>query len=781
MMNLLSIIKEFFSNLPIFGGHEIDVSAFLPILASRSSALGAIIALLMLVGLWLMNKYGKWFRWLFSGKFLTTAFLIVWLAGFVIYDVGMYIGHNWWSLIANAPMAIVHAFEMFILESDVAAIHDQFHDNGIFMLCFSAVHFAAAFITLIFVIKHFGFNIVAGFKMMFEAYCFRRKKETFVFWGMNDASYLLAQSIKAHFDKRRDCRIIIVRTNQEDENTSVKNGLERLFNFLSLNNTDLERLQHLDCLTTSTYADLANLKLNEVGHLDILRKHMSLKQLARIIRKKTSEKVHLFFLSDDTDVNIQAVGNLKRDKTINAVADAGKKVFLYCQARYNSVHRVIEDEQLHENILVKVVDSSHISVEMLKQQEELQPVSYVDIEKDATVSSAFNALVIGFGEVGYDAVRFLYEFGAFVKTGSGADRVERSDFHCDIVDKDIRNKAGLFAANAPSVSDQMSYNDDAEHQHSLITLHDMDVLSVDFYNHLRHLIENLNYVVIALDDDVANVSLAVRIFRLAVRYREDLNHFRILVRVRNDNDGHLLKIAEHYNRLWEAQVHSDAKTHLHQLTVENSKRIHEPITLFGSLADTFTYDYIVSDRLKTEAKHFKEKYDQSILALNGKSGSAAMAPLEWECEHRELMQLTPEYKGYSPTLSGIMRLRRVQAQNMENCFHKFTKQRLAKVALGEKYGLLTGNVLSRKENEITYSWQGQEPDTTVTRVIDVIAWTEHLRWVASHEILGYRDFGDFKFKDEARLQHGCLKPWNELSTPVQSYDYNVVDVSLGII
>ena len=775
-----------FDILPVFDGHGFDVTEFLPKLAGWSSVLGILIAILMVIASALMNKLGKGNRWNVSGKFLTGAFVIVWLAGFIIYDVGMYIGHSPSSLIANAPMAIVHAFEMFLLESDVCAIHEQFHDNCFFMGCFSIVHLLAAIITLIFVIKHFGFNILAGFKMFFEAYVFGTKKETFVFWGLNDASYFLAQSIKEHFVTDKDYRIIVVRTNHDGDEMNVRNGMERLFNFLSLNSNDLKRLQNLNCLTTSTYTSLAQLDVNAVDepdHSDILKKHISLKQLARIIRKKTSDQVHLFFLSNDSADNIQAVGNLKRDLTINAAASSGMKVFLYCQARYNSVHRVIEDEQLQDNIMVKVVDSSHISVEKLKQQVELHPVSYVDIEKDGTVSSSFNALVVGFGEVGYDAVKFLYEFGAFVKKGSDADRVERSDFHCDVVDKDVKAKAGLFAVNAPSVSRHMYYNEDTANSPSSITLYDMDVLGVDFYNHLEKVIKELNYVVVALEDDVANVSLAVRIFRLAVRYRADMNHFRILARVRNDHDGHLLRITEHYNRLWAAQMSSDSSSkYIHQRSIRNIEAIHEPITLFGSLTETFTYDYIVSDRLKIEAKRFKDRYDQSVSSLNSNSGNGLTAPLEWESEHRDLMQLSGEYKGYSPTLSGIMRLRRVQCQNMENCFHKFTKQKLARAALDdEQYALLSGKFLSRKENETTYSWQGHEPDVLIQRLLDVLAQTEHLRWMASHEILGYRDSGGLDDKDEARLLHGCLKPWNELTTQVKSYDYNIVDVSLGII
>ena len=772
---LLMSMDGLWSLLPVVGNHgEADVTAHLPVLVSWGLVLGIIVALLLLALCWPVNRWGS--RLNVSGKFLTRAFSIVWLAGFVIYDVGMYIDHSRLSLITNAPMAIIHATEMFLLHSDVAAIHHQFHDNLIFMAGFSLVHLLAAAVTLVFVIKHFGFNMIAGLRMMLEARVLRGKKEVFVFWGTNEASFTLAHSLREHFTDPGDYRIIFVRTADDSEATSSKNGLSRLFNFLSLKNQDLEHLQELDCLTTSTYRSLSHLDIHADGSAelpDILGKLMGLKQLARIIRK-TQEKVHLFCLTDDAGANIEAVANLKRDKTIHDVADEGKKVYLYCQARYNSIHRVIEDEQMHGNIKVKVVDASHIGVEMLKQRVDLQPVNYVEIGHDATVSSAFNAMVIGFGEVGHDAVRFLYEFASFVKPGCSADCVERSEFHCDIVDKDIKRKAGLFAVNAPSVSDHMTYDDAGDEAQSSITLHDMDVLSVDFYNHLERLIKTLNYIIISLDDDVKNVSLAVRIFRMAVRYRGNLDRFRILVRVRNDHDGHLLRITEHYNRLWAAQTHSNG---IHQHTISHTEKIHEPITLFGSLAETYTYDYIVSDQLTEQAKCFMKKYNDSVSLLAGQP----VRP-DWDEEHLELMQIAGEYKDFSPTLAGIMRLRRVQSQNMANCFHMFTKQKLAQVALGkEKYALLTGKVLSRKLNEIEYSWQGNKPDEAVNRVLEVLAQTEHLRWMASHEILGYRDDGETSDKDEARMLHGCLKPWQKLSDTIKSYDYNIVDVSLGII
>lgn len=778
--SLLLNISDLFNSLPAYHHHNFDVTNYLTTMASWSSMMGVALVIILLVVLLVLNRYDKDNRWNVSGKFLTTAFTLIWLAGFVIYDVGMYIGHNRLSLLTNMPMAIIHAFEMFLLESDVAAIHDQFHDNWIYMGAFSLVHLLAAINTLVFVIKHFGYHIIAGFRLLFEAYVLGKKQETYVLWGLNDASYQLARSIRQHHGgNSKDYRIIVVRSNHDNNQSSVKNGMERLFNFLSINNTDLERLSSLNCLTTSTYSDLSNLPFKqhaEASSIDILRHHLHLNQMCRIIRQKTTRRLHIFLLSDDDDHNIMAVSNLKMDSSVIMAADRGVHVTLYCKARYNSVHRVIEDEQAPSGIEVKVVDASHISVEILKQNFCFHPVNYVDIQDDATVSSNFNALVVGFGEVGQDAVRFLYEFGAFVKTGSDSDRAERSGFHCHVVDKNIKASAGLFAVNAPSISRQITYDDENQGSPSPFTLHNLDIHSVDFYRLIEQWIATLNYVVLALDDDEENVSLAVRIFRLAVRHQTKMSKLRILARVRDDEGGHLLHITEHYNRLWAAEEHSDDPQHCHQQTIGAGEIIHEPITLFGSTESTFTWDYIVSDQLQHEALLFKKKYDQSIRAMSNQS---IVRP---DNEHVTAQSADDSDKSYSPTFSSIMRLRRVQRQNMENCFHQQTKRFLAQSALGEdKYGVLSSGHLRRNENETTYQWTGCQPDAAITRVLDVLAQTEHLRWMASHEILGYRDDGTEADKDEARLLHGCLKPWSALSTTVRSYDYNVVDVSLGII
>lgn len=724
----------------------------------------------------------------FCGRYLTNAFVVVWISGFVIYDVGMYPDHSenainaFYSLLGVAPMAIIHAFEMFVLHSDVSAIHDGCHNSSWFMFFFSVAHFLAAFISMVFVIKHFGFNIVASIIRFWKTHFWVNDiQNLFVFWGMNDATYYLAKDIiqNGHLS---NSKIVIIRIDNEKEGSNERLGMERLFSFLSLTKAHLEKLQELQkmgCLSTNTFGSLANIPLSN-GY-DIIRKELRLNSLAKLIQH-TKGTLHMFFLDDNDTYNIQAVANLRKDQVLANYTKQGQIKF-YCHARYNSVHRVIEDELTDENIEVKVVDSSHISVELMKKDPELHPVNYVNVEEDATVSSPFNALVVGFGEVGLDTVRFLYEFGAFVK--SDEKKVKRSDFHCHVIDQKMNELAGVFTVNAPSIALKVIHKGEEETQ--MINLYNWDCRSIEFYERLGSWIKTLNYIVIATGDDETNISLAVRLYRLAIRNRDKekdrLEHFRILVRVQHDENGHIQKIAEHYNRLWAANEKSTDKNHLHQLEICSSELIKAPITLFGSASQVYTYEHVVNESLKEDAKKFKKKYDLSVKELKRLAGIEAYAIEDWDTEQKNLMQLTDDYKDYAPTFSGIMKLRRSQSQNIANSLHKETKNILAKEALGNTFNNIRVHGLTRKAGSLTYSWRDHSnlPIDNIQRVLDVLAQTEHLRWNASHEILGYQVMENENSKDEARLKHGCLKDWDKLSEKMQSNDYDVVDVSLNLI
>ena len=737
---------------------------------------GTIFAVLIFYLIYKNNHVWNWVK-----RNLTYFFIGVWLLGFIVYDIGLYpkagksICEVFGSLLAVAPMAVIHAFKMFILESDISAVHDDCFKNTLYMLWFSLAHFLAVLITLAFVIKHFGYNILAGIRMSWNSR-FGNKEKLFVFWGMNDATYQLANSINVALEpkdekeknifkklkkffrpKEKNYNIVVVRAHSDQDTTSERNGMERLFNFLSLKNKDLDRLEDLKCLTTNSFESPAILNISEDA---LLEKQLKLRALNRMIKSNKTKEVHFFFLSDDETDNIQAVANLKRDKTlIDILPKEGsiekKKVLLYCHARYNSVHRVIEDEQLNSNMEVKVIDSSHINVELLKQKTDQLPINFVKVEDDATVSTPFNALVIGFGEVGLDSVRFLYEFGAFVKSGSTDKEVVRSDFHCDVVDKNMSALAGIFVANAPAIKPTLLTwkcericKEISKTDKALITLHEMDIQSAAFYGQLEEWIKKLNYVLIATENDEENISMAIRIFRLAIRYRQDMEQFCIMVRIKNDEDGHFTRMKDHYNQLLQAKS--------------------GPIYLFGQEKEAYTYDNIVDQAIEKEAKEFYRVY---------KGGYG-----DWDQRHKQFM--------LAPTYAGILSLRRQERQDFANSMHKATKRKLFEEALNNQK--LSEGSIKRQDKiikkggtddeelqEIRYFDQEDKPiSPKLRRVIDVLAQTEHLRWNASHEILGYQ-YG--KKKDEARLLHNCLTDWQNLTLDYQSYDYNVVDVSLDEI
>ena len=720
------------------------------------------------------SKENRRIRWLLL---LVSFMFFVWSVGFGLYMCALshpccHVERSSLELIFRSAVA---SFGLFAFAIDGNIIDNSNLPNiGGFV---SVSSFIAGILTIWVILMLIGSRMWESIKTWWNSKK-ASDEELCIFFGINEATRLLADSINRE-SKKRKFRSVLIEfpiINEDDLGSGWGGFLKSLTH--RVNTYRIAKTLHASL--SLAHATPTSISVTSDSTPVNVFQEMGLTEVARMIRK-TSNRIHLFFLSDDEEYNIQSVEVLKHDASIFEKSNTFKCKF-YCHIRNNSIHRVIENEKSKSGIEVKAVDSSRLCIDLLKYEKEFHPVNYVDIQDDGTVSSPFHALVVGFGEVGLDAVRFLYEYGAFVKTGSN---IERSDFHCDVVDRNMRNLAGQFVANAPAIRPSMSFKEDAKDDTALITLHDMDCQSVDFYQKLEEWMQHLNYIVIATGNDELNISLAVRIFRLAIRHETNFEHFRILVRVKHDENQHFLHIVQYYNRLWAAEMKKDENDPLlkRQKTVLVTDTINSPLTLFGKMEDIYKFDYVVSDELLEQAKKFKERYDSSIKELQKQSGDNVIPTMSWDDENNTYLQLDGDFEHYSPTFSNVMKLRRMQSQNYENSFHVHTKQRIAMCALGtDEYNALISHQLFRKNNEIIYHWKsGIKPKEKLIKVLDTLAQTEHLRWNASHEILGYQNSGDEKFKDEARLYHGCIKKWNDLSDNVKSFDYNVVDVSLGII
>lgn len=742
--------------------------------------------------------------WVFSkitpaklkGSTMRLAFFLVWIYGFLVYDIGMCTGEPI-SLVANAPLAALYAFKIFLLDSDISEIHNAFHESWVYSLNFALAHFFAAVISTLFVIKYFGFNIRAKWRMWIESH-FKTVDETYVFWGFNDATEKLIESIKTHYEASKlseTYRIILVRlNNDDDDNPETRTGIGRIFDFLSIPTSELEKLQTLKCLTVGTYSNISN--INAMEDDDVLGVSLSLRNLRRILGKRTRNKIHMLFLGENEKENIHAVSLLLKDQSLKSFvccpksdneSDLKREVIFYCHARYNSVHRVIEDRFMEGNRRVKVIDSSHISVENLKLNEDLLPVKYVKVEKDATVSTSFNSLIVGFSEFGQDTVRFLYEYGAFVKSGGRDTDVKRSEFHMRIVDKRMADIAGPFVANAPAIDVSAPFIASIkgmDNPNALITLNQMDCQSIEFYKGLETWIKDLNYIVIATEDDELNISLAIRIFKMAARYRDGMEKLCILTRVHEDEDGLIKETAEYYNRLWAAQC--AVKGYNGKIATQTEvKRSHDatmPIHLFGLDKETYTYKNIIDDSMEQQAVEFKERYTAST--QNDYKEPKCKKDYAWYKDIRNNILCIEGDLDNNPTLSAVMGIRRMQGQDYANCFHSATKRILAQEAL-KKAGLpkeFSWNLLTRRSKTVEYMVKdGSAVVPEVFRILNVLAQTEHLRWNASHEILGYEKKGTFPSHNEVRMQHSCITDWQDLTTGIQSFDYDFVDLTLNII
>ena len=156
------------------------------------------------------------------------------------------------------------------------------------------------------------------------------------------------------------------------------------------------------------------------------------------------------------------------------------------------------------------------------------------------------------------------------------------------------------------------------------------------------------------------------------------------------------------------------------------------------------------------------------------------------------------------SLSDMRSLRRKESQDLANALHIKTKIFLLQKAFGEgldwkefveEYFDEKGKPIRKGSYaNIKYTLSEQENYGILNTVILNLARLEHLRWNASHEMLGYTkaDKGIHSC-DERTKRHNCLRPWEELDkegrdvrlsegwdADYKAFDFCIVDVSIWL-
>lgn len=255
-----------------------------------------------------------------------------------------------------------------------------------------------------------------------------------------------------------------------------------------------------------------------------------------------------------------------------------------------------------------------------------------------------------------------------------------------------------------------------------------------FYKKLHEIINQLNYVVIATGEDERNLHITTMIYEFAMQHRADeFRNFKIFVRL----------------------YHTTNKFKFEK-TINAYAENNPVIEYFGCPDSVYTKGWIIDDEETETAKTFYKAYCKTVKD-NSPEWDLRQSKAHGFLERRELA--------------------RKESQDRANYKHRYTKEVL----------------LGLQDMTAPYYcpvWPIHPEDSTdhkdwYTRLVNA-SICEHLRWNASHFMLGYtlmsqQEKGNYpNGKSEKIRKHHCLVDWDQLDEKTQEYDYAVVQTTVRL-
>lgn len=647
----------------------------------------------------------------FSRTLLICALFIIALNTTADMYVISHIGQSEQSWFSLFGLSVFHSLELFVFQT-------HFFDNGYqqFLFGIDNDRTGSPFLVYIFIIT---FVLAAITSIAFIIKAINRRKagrswlsthkgkiqNAHLFIMGKELSTALAEDIKnQHSDQ--PC-LFIGHPDPEESymDLSLWEKIQRLFN-----KRDEEKLGPFDAVVYS------RVPLNEVSGKNICQQ-MNLKDIEPFLRTLTCK---VYLLDDDESLNLHCAEILYND---------GCAAEIFCRACREGVNRMYEDAMANTpSMNIHLVDSSYLAVRNIKNHPELLPVNYVDkgLNEDGLqegwVSSAFNAMILGFGEIGRKVLGLLYEHGAFIDKD-----FNKSPFSCVVVDRQMENIEPDYKKSFPGLNEKAG-----------ITFNQCEIGSNAFWDDMSKRIHDLNYIVVCMGDDRLNLKTAVDLVEFAYRKGKDLSK-NFLVLIAQEHPSHLDKVTlRHYNTI---SQYSDC------------------IRTFGNKLDVWTYDNITNESLTSRAK----KYFAGYKRASGETGD----PMKlWDAREEEIKS-TSDYALHAKRV-------RQRTQDFANCFHISTKLALIGPEIKDHLHEIA-QCIPPDNSEEQRHYIGD--DAHVERVLKYLAVHEHLRWEASHVALGYTPG---EHTDEVKKTHACIKSYDDLTFKMQHYDYLVIKTTFDL-
>lgn len=655
-------------------------------------------------------------------KLLPTAAIATLLNGWILYFVGFTMGGTDGSVFSVLVRSLLAAIGMFVGGSFFQELGDTVA-NGVYMFFLAFLQVVALLITAIFAVRMLSKRF-ESYMRTFNYTMFPRSKTLNVFIGLNPSTIGFLQSLSPESKKKE--HIVIVDLPPDESRESYTVTLETIFGFFPY------KLEYINLLKGVRYvllnAEKNPAQLSSAPDENILD-HIDLGALRSLVY--CHKKIRIFFFADDSNGNIRAATQIMADKVF-----AEKNLEVYVSADESEENLIIAD---HSGW--RLLDPATLAVRTLRTDPQAQPINYIprnDGEiSTGVVDSPFEALVVGFGHTGREALSFLYETASF----PDASR-KKSPFVCHLVDYEIELR-----------KEEWCRRSGATVQGGLV-FEPLNDRCDGYWEWLTALVPRLNYMVVSTGDDETNIRIAVSLLRLYLKETGGKSGIMpgIYIRLCAPQSSHMLEaIAQGYG--------------------EYGKMLHP----FGENSQIYSYGNIIIDRALQGGLLFNDAYNRLFARLEGSATPAEQ---------------------HTPTLDELYANRSAAQQNLRNYLHGLTKLQLIGLSEEEVRRALVcrrdGQPLDADQERIVNlvdavigyaeAHNGIYPtkpsdDPTDTLVCNV-AICEHLRWNAVMELQDY-SFGTEK--NHLRRTHPCLTEWDNLTYEKQTYDFLALETILHMI
>ena len=646
-------------------------------------------------------------------KLLPTAALATLLNGWTVYFVGFSMVGDDGSVFSIFVRSFLASIGMFVGGSFFQELGGM-TTHGVYMFILAFLQVIALLITAIFAVRMLSKRF-ESYMRTFNYTLFPRKKTLNVFIGLNPSTIGFVQSLSSK--DRKNNHIVIVDLPTEGSQESFTVSLETIFGFFPYKMEYIKLLKGVKYVLLN--ADKNPAQLSSAPDNNILD-NIDLGALRTLVY--CHEKIRMFFFDNDSEGNIRAATQLMADNVF-----AEKRLEVYVSADESEENLIIAD-----NNGWSLLDPATLAVRMLRTDPQAQPIQYLSRDgeefRSGIVKEPFEALVVGFGHTGREALSFLYETAAFPTASHG-----RAPFVCHIVDYEIDARKEEWCRRSRATIQ------------GGIVFEPLNDRCGGYWEWLSTIAPRLNYIVVSTGDDEANIRIAVSLLRLYLKETGGKSAIKpgIYIRLLAPQSTHMLAaIAKGYG--------------------EYGNMLHS----FGESALIYSYENIIIDRALQGGLMFNEAYNRLSARLEGTA--------------------SPAEQQHTLTLDELYAHRSAAQQNLRNYLHGLTKLQLlgltedmVRQALvrrrdgqpldsgQEKIVKLVDSVIGYAETHNGTYPTNPSDDPTETLLCNV-AVCEHLRWNAAMELQGY-SYGTEK--DHLRRTPPCLTDWDKLTYEKQTYDF----------